>query len=231
MVQEPRREQEQAAIAQKRQREESPKQQRRAFARLPPPLSEKLRQVLPPSAGDNGLSNRRFWMHLFLSTAPPGASRLVFAANHRTFAAEMLVQSSGADYFGSLSLLPELIKERFAPPHEAIFVVEFLGEPVHALLELLDGHVLGHEIHIEQGAKIPSAGLQKPALAEKSCIERGAGKGSKNRDLNIIERNLHGKVEDLLEDRRRLSIQTKDETAVDGYPLFLNSPQRLDIGI
>src|SRR5262249_18443541 len=87
-----------------------------------------------------------------------------------------------------------------------------------------------HIIHIEQCAEVPPARGKNPAFPEKARIERGPGKGGEHRDLDVVQGHLHGEVEDLLKDRWRLSVQTENETTVDGNPLGLNPAHRFDVG-
>ena len=63
-------------------------------------------------------------------------------------------------------LSPKIFEERPSPTDQTIFAVESFREPIQSLPELLDRHVLGLIVDIEQRAKVPAFGLEKPALAK-----------------------------------------------------------------
>ena len=54
---------------------------------------------------------------------------------------------------------------------ESLGVVSSLPEPHLTILELIDGHAERPEIHVEESAAVPRAGIQQPSLGQQPLVQ------------------------------------------------------------
>ena len=91
-----------------------------------------------------------------------------------------------------------------------------------AIAELVNGHGVGLEIDIKEGAAIRGGFGEEATLICKLLVKWGAGEGSKVSYLNVCDAGFLGEGEDIVEATRILAIESEDETAVYGNAVGLD---------
>lgn len=110
------------------------------------------------------------------------------------------------------------------------FLVVDFGEEVHvAGSEFFDGHGVGLEVDVEEGAGFGGVLSEDASFFGESLMERGAGEGGKVGHLDIVESALFDEVENVAEALGSIAIHTEDEAAVHGDAVFLNRFDRTQV--
>src|SRR6266446_675928 len=98
----------------------------------------------------------------------------------------------------------------FAPPLSGFFSrVESFSQVEKAFLELSGTHVFRSDVDVKERTQLPRAVAEEPLFLFETPIEGGARKRGQEGDLHFIQTGVFYEVEDLVENFRRVAIQSQ----------------------
>src|SRR6185437_474927 len=100
-----------------------------------------------------------------------------------------------------------------------------------ALFELLHRHATRPEVHIKESASVPSTWIEQPTFRQQSFVQPCAGERRQYGDLHLQQTRPLDEIAQFVEDGRRVSVETDDETAAHAYTPRLNLVDHLEIAV
>src|SRR5688572_21565025 len=100
--------------------------------------------------------------------------------------------------------------------------IQLLYQLQKAAVKIVHRHVARANVDVEQGAFVPRAIFNKPALTFETVIKGRARESSQKSHLHFVKAGLANKIEHVVEYLRRIAVETHDKTAVDGNAVRLD---------